>query len=302
MGSLAIYGPAIPYWTDVIAKHLGGTVLTPLMASSPTPIDHLVMVGCYYRSVEEAEDGIKFILSAKRCLVVFCGSDLLHVRNLPARERDGLIGVLGERSREIAVDGTAATQREAEDLVQRPVHRLRLPPPQVFPFSPIPVSNDVLLYCSPENRDFYGFSLVMDTAALVPDLRFHLYHILGFPGQLSLPNCICHPKRVWDMEPLYRNSLCALRFTAHDTLPMTCIEAMMVGRPVLTHHKEVPHAFVTEPTPDKVAEALRAIRELARVDPRCCESASRYYHKNHGVGQFRADVFRLLGYDPPAVN
>lgn len=152
------------------------------------------------------------------------------------------------------------TQEELRELgIESKV--VSLPVESKYKPVPLPKEFTVGVYINP-TQDMYFEDFMYDIAESMPDIKFKFF------GSESMKDKT-EDNKEWvgwvDMEEFLPTISAIARITRHDGLPISPIEAMMMGRNALTSIK-IPHALHTEVqgTPDKkgVIEKIRKLQEM----------------------------------------
>ena len=122
----------------------------------------------------------------------------------------------------------------------------------------MPAKFSVLSYIPKHRWDFYHGDLIIDLAARLPEIDFH---ILATGKKSSERANIFYYDFIEDVTPFYKKCSVLIRFTIHDGLPKMVLEALSYGRQVIWS-ESFPHCF-------KVNDLNECISVLKKLESNC---------------------------------
>lgn len=169
-----------------------------------------------------------------------------------------------------------------------------------FPLAPLPEKFTILVYYPPVGGgkfgNLYGQDVVKRIIAKRPEYQFILYGLRkGQVLDVEAPNVKGIP---WvegkdEMDAIYRAGSCLLRYNLHDGYPSSMIEAVMMGRQVVTNGK-FPYTIYVD-TEEKALKALDRIKDSKIQNVR----GSAYYRANQVkevfLREFKMYLLKVMG-------
>ncbi len=122
---------------------------------------------------------------------------------------------------------------------------------------PFPEIFTVATYIPDVRSDFYGGSVLLESAKRLPFVRFE---VMGGDGTWATdpPENVVFLGWLGDPTDLYARSSCVLRLTEHDSIGGTAVEGLLFGRPVL-YTQELKYAQKIASDPNVVVAAIQRL-------------------------------------------
>jgi len=133
--------------------------------------------------------------------------------------------------------------------------------------------------------DFYQGNIIKKLVKTFPEVEFI---IIGNRGEnFSEKNVTCL-KWVDNMEDIYSNVLAVIRLPIHDGLSSTSLEALSMGRTMITTSDDIPYCLIAN-TFDEVNNHLKKVLE----NPTLNIKGSEYVHKNYDLNKLTNNLISI---------
>lgn len=248
---------------NILAKQIGADIV-PYLYEEMVKYKTLIYMGMYDSSY------LSFLFEVKKnhpkinIILWWIGSDVWHALKNPNYDIEAVKN-LGDKHFCVS----SGLKKELESI-GIDAEELCLVPYGEFPLCSLPEDYTVGIYMASET-EFYNYRKIEEIISKTPNTKYIIYGNnveLGISKYSNVEVC----GWVEDTKKILERCSCILRLTKHDGFPKSIIEAMMMGRFIITNHH---FRYVS------VLDDIKNIVDLIKTHPVNPHYMSNWYRKNY---------------------